>query len=45
MDKNIIELTVANNSKENKVEIICDNAVYMKMSKSDHLLGFYYLVS
>ena len=33
------------NDKEYEVEAICDSAVYVKESESDHLLDLYYLVS
>lgn len=32
------------NSKEYKVEVICDSEIYVKESNSGHLLDFYYLV-
>ena len=34
-----------NKSKEYEVEVIWDSAIYARESKSDHLPGFYYLVS
>lgn len=32
------------NSKEYKVEVICDNEIYIKKSDSGHLQGLYYLI-
>ena len=47
MDKKFrqIEFDIGdNNSKKYEVEIIWDNIVYARESKSSYLLGFYYLV-
>ena len=44
MDKNVTELDAGDNSKEYKVEIIWDSAVYAKKSKN-HLSKLYYLVA
>ena len=41
---NIIKLNVSNNSKNYKIEAICDCVVYAKKSKSNYLLELYYLV-
>ena len=46
MDENdATELDAGNDSSEYKVEAICDNAAYIRESKSDHLPRLYYLVS
>lgn len=42
---NVAKLDAGNNkSKEYKVKAIWDSALYVKESKSDHLLKLYYLV-
>ena len=46
VDENMTELDFdAGDSKEYKVETICDSAVYTIKSESGHLPGFYYLVA
>ena len=46
VDKEVkqMEFNTGNNGEEYKVEVIRDNAVYTRESKSGHLLGLYYLV-
>ena len=48
MDKKVkqIEFDASNNdSKEYEVEVIWNNAIYARESKSDYLSSLYYLVS
>ena len=33
-----------NESEAYKIKVICNSAVYMRKSETDHLLGLYYLV-
>ena len=41
----VLELNASNNSKEYKMEVIWDIAVYANKSESGYLLGLYYLVA
>ena len=43
-DENV-ELDASNENGEYEVEAIQDSEIYAKESESDHLSGFYYLVS
>ena len=44
-ENNIMELNAGNNnSKEYKVEIICNSMVFAKESESNHLPKLYYLI-
>ena len=46
LDKRVTELELkAGDSKEYKVEIICDSAVYASKSESGQLPGLYHLVA
>lgn len=46
MDKNITKLDTGNDiNKKYKIETISNSAVNAKKSESDHLPGFYYLMS
>ena len=40
-----LEFEAGDNNKEYKVEGICNNMVYARVSKAGYLPGFYYLVS
>ena len=43
-ENNTTELNNKEDSREYKVELICNSAIYAKDSKLDYLLIFYYLV-
>ena len=45
IDENATKLDISkNNSGEYKIKVISNNAVYIRESKSSHLLELYYLV-